>query len=285
MAWMTDLASVWCSMFAYSGHAIEIRHFAQTHRLTPLIEAGWLVPTLSRHAVLCRACDEAHMVDVEVIDQEIRGICLRTGEMFPTSDQGTQHRVDGEAFARALSSALRMDEEARSVRGLKNVWKLGARLLNETRVVFFLTPALGRIDLANTILEAIAVQARSAAFCLIVAGDIDAVQLIQRKGTVVRLQDTASIDNAGTISIDGNRLLVAIFPDIQKPRRGGNPGRKRERILQLLHDTANKNLVIDLSNVSLREWGLRYEQRFNEKRPAPDTIRKAIEIWNARRGS
>lgn len=282
---MTDLIGVWCSLYAHAGRQIVAQQFVSAECAACFAKARWLVPVGFLEAVLCEACDEPHAADVLSIDGEVRGICRRTGEAFPISERGLLYRVDAEAFARSLSSALQLEDRARLVGGLENVWKLGARRLNEARIVFFLTPDLGRIDRANTILEAIASQSRSSAFCVIVAGEVDAVQLLQRKGAVIRLRDISSIDIKGTMTIDGDQLLVGNFPGINKPRQRGRPAEQRERILQLFDDAANKNSPIDDSNESLREWGARYEDHFKERRPAPGTIREAIKVWNAQRGS
>jgi hypothetical protein len=244
------------------------------------------VPAEFREAVPCEVCDEPHIADVERIDSEIRGICRRTGETFQISDHGMLHRVDGEAFARSLSSALLLDDEARMVRGLENVWKLGARRLNEARTMFFLTPSLGPIDVANTILEAVAGQSGASHSCLIVASEIGAVRLLRRKGAIVRLRDLALIDREGQLSINEAQLLAEIFPDINKPPRRGRPARPRERILDLLDEVAGRAPSIDASNESIREWMLKYKRHYKTQTcPVLGTFKAAIAIWNARRGS
>ena len=282
---MADLIGNWCAMFAYSGLKIAAHQFAAASQFAPFLKAGWLATAGSPNALFCEACDEPQLADLEQIDTEVRGICWRTGDTFPISNHGCLHRVDGDAFARSLALALRLNGDARLVRGYERVWALGDGRLNETRIMLFLTPAFGQIDVATTVLQAVAAQSRAKHFCLIVADDIDDVRLLQRKGAVVRLRDIATIEPDGTLIIDHAQLLVEIFPYVHTPRRRGRPADQRERILQLLDEFANNGLRVDGSNECIREIGLKYKKRFKDKRrPAPDTIRKAIANWNARCG-
>ena len=281
---MIDPIWSWSSLYAHTGCQITAHQFASTDRLADFVKAGWLVPVGDSEAVPCEVCDEPHLANVELIDQEVKGVCGRIGEAFSVTRCRSLHLVDGDAFALSPARALELDGPTRKLRGVESVWTLGARRLNETRIAFFSTPALGRIDAATTILGAIADQSRSTPHCLLVADDIDAVQLIHRKGVVVRLRDIATIEPAGSLIINSAQLLVTIFPDINKPRRRGRPAGQRERILQLLDESANSESLIDGTNESVREWGLKYKKRFKNTCPAPNTIRTAISIWNARRG-
>lgn len=183
----------------------------------------------------------------------------------------------------SLAQTLNLAGSPRKIPGIENVWSLGVRRLNEVRVAFFCTPSLGAIDLATTILVSVADQSRSTLHCLLVADEIDAVRLLRRYSTVIRLRDVATISPAGTLTIDTAQLLAATFPDVRKPRRRGRPANQRERILLLLEQSDDSGLI-DASNESLRQLSQQYESRFGKKSPVSDTIRKAIAAWNARRG-
>mgnify|MGYP001266271731 CR=1 FL=1 len=279
----TDPIALWCSLFAYAGRQISADQFGPVARLSNFVEAGWLVPVAHTATVLCEVCEEPHWADVEVIDQNMKGICRRSGEAFAISRSTSLYHVDGDKFSLALARALDTDGRPRRVRGLETVWSLGAVRLNDMRIAIFCTPTLGQIDLATTILASVADQSRSTANCLLVTDEIDAVRLLQRNSAVVRLRDVAHIEPTGTLNIDSVRLIAAVFPGIDKPRRRGRPPDQRERIVKLL-DESDSGGPIDTSNESLGEWSLKYKRRFKAASPSRTTIREAISIWNARRG-
>ena len=233
--------------------------------------------------IQCEVCDEPHWADVELIEKELKGVCRRSGEAFAISGLSSPYRVDGDAFSASLAQTLDLEGSPRRVRGLQSVWSLGILRFNHIRIALFSTPSLSRVDLATTILDSVAGQSRCTAHCLLVADEIDAVQLLRRNGAVVRLRDVATIASEGTLTIDSAEILAATFPDISLPRRSGRPANQRERIFQLLDESGNSG-TIEASNWSLRELGRKFESRFTTKSPAPSTIREAIRIWNSRHG-
>lgn len=275
----TDQVAVWCSLFAYTDRQISTDQFAPSTHLTPFVEAGWLVPVAHSKTVLCEVCDKTHWVDVEPRDMG-KGVCRRTGEAFTISRAASLYRVDGDAFSLSLAQALDIDGRPRKVRGLQNVWSLGLRRYKEMRVAFFCTPWVGSIDSATTIISSVADQARSNAYCLLVADNIDAVRLVHRKGTVVRLQDVLTINASGEVIIDNVQLIAAVFPDLKNQPHRGRPPDQRKRVFMLLAESDCAG-PIDSSNESLREWSRKYKDRFKNRSPARSTIREAIELWNA----
>ncbi|MEM9030161.1 MAG: hypothetical protein AAGC70_17495 [Pseudomonadota bacterium] len=283
---MTDSMSLLCSLLAYAGREIATQQFASVSELKPFVDAGWLLPVRRPEVVLCEVCGDAHMADLEQIDREIRGICRRTGETFSVSDIASRYRVDCDAFARALAQALQLDGNARKLRGIDGVWTLGARRLNETRIVFFFTPDLDRFDRAATILEAVAKQSRAASSCLIVANDIDKVRLARQDTSVVRLQEVAAITSNGNVAINEDDLPAALFPASSTHSSRGRPAHQRDRILEVLNDMDRQGVTIDESNKTCAVVTDLFKTRWEGlKPPAVNTVRAAISIWiDHRRG-
>jgi len=270
------------ALLSYSGHDVAAHQFASGDRLSPMVKVGWLVPTGVPDALVCKACDDTHLAEVIRIKEETRGLCRRTGETFPVSPASSYHRIDGHAFARLLAEALQLEGDPRLLHGFATVWKLGMRRLEDTRVVFFFTPGLNRVDMANTTLEAVAQQARAMPSVLIVADDIDRVGVL-RKHRVIRLRDVAAVDADGNLTVNEAQLLFEIVPQTAKPRGPGRPPEQQELVLPLLDELDNEGVKIDASNSTCRAAQDRFIERYPDVNvPARNTVKKAIIVWRTK---
>lgn len=276
---MTDSMGLLASVLRYAGQKVVAQQFAAAHVLTPLIDAGWLAPAGVPDALLCEVCDDAHTVDVVHFGDKPRGLCRRTADTFSVCQTYFQHHVDGGAFARSLAQALQLNGDTRLLLGFETVWRLGARRLNDTRVAFFFTPSLDRLDAATTILDSIAGQSRSIPFCLLVASDVGQVRLLQRGNVVIRLGDIAAIAPDGRLTVDEAQLLLEIFPQTGRRVRGRPPG-QRTLILPLLRELHGEGVVIDDSNETCRVVQSWFEKRYpGAKVPVASTVKSAIFAW------
>ena len=278
----TDSIGLLASLLRHAGQKVVARQFAAAHALAPLINAGWLAPASVPDVLLCEVCDDAHTVDVVHFDDTPRGLCRRTANTFPVCRTCSLHHVDGAAFARSLARALQLDGDTKPLPGLETVWKLGARRLNDTRVAFFFTPSLDRLDAATMILDTVAGQSRATPFCLLVASEIDKVRLLQRRNVVIRLGDIVAIAPDGQLTVDETQLMVEIFPETGRRVRGRPPG-QRNLILPLLHELDGKGVVIDDSNVTCRVVQGWFQKRNpGAKVPVVSTVKSAIFAWLSR---
>jgi hypothetical protein len=271
------------ALLSHSGNDIIAHQFTSADRLSPMVKAGWLVPSSRADATLCVVCDDTHMAEVICVNEETLGVCRRTGETFLLSRACSLYRVDGDAFARSLAAAFQLDGNTRPLRGFKTVWKLGTRRLEDMAIVFFLVPRFDGIDAANTILEAVAQQARARTSALIVADDIDAVEVLPRH-IIVRLRDVVAMDEDGNMSADADNLFFQIFPQVPKPQRPGRPAEQQRRVLALLDDLAEEGVIIDTSNSTWRRVRDKFIQRYPKaSAPAKGTIRTAVGVWQEKR--
>lgn len=244
-----------------------------------MIDAGWLAPAGVPDALLCEICDDVHSVDVVYFDDIPRGMCRRTAETFAICKARFLHRVDGTAFTVSLARALHLDGDTKPLLGFEKVWRLGARRLNDTRVAFFFTPGLDRLDAATTVFDTIYSQSRAMLFCLLVASEVDEVRLLQGRNVVIRLRDIVAIAVDGQLTVDEPRLLVEIFPEANRRSRG-RPPLQRSLILPLLHELHRKGIVIDDSNQTCRavqDWFRKRNQ--GAKIPVVSAVRSAILAW------
>jgi hypothetical protein len=183
------------------------------------------------------------------------------------------------AFTRSLARALQLDGDAKPLHEFDKVWKLGARRINDTRLAFFFTPSLDRLDVASTILDTIASQSRAVPFCLLVFAEIEQVRLLQRRNVVICLRDIASIAADGRLDVDEDQLLVEIFPEVISRTRGRPPG-QRNLILPLLQELHSGGVAIDGSNETCRVVQGLFRRRIpGAKIPVVSTVRSAILIW------
>jgi len=271
------------ALLRHIGHDVVAHQFASADRLSPMMKAGWLVPRGLPYTTVCVVCDDTHMAEVICVNEETRGVCRRTGETFPLSPTCSLYGVDGDAFARSLAAALQLKGDTRLLHGFATVWKLGTRRLEDVVVVFFLVLRLDRIDMANTILEAAAQQARATTLVLIVADDIDAVDFLQRR-RVVRLRDVVAVDEDGKLRADEANLVCEIFPQTPKPKCPGRPPEQQERVLALLDELADEGVIIDASNATCRLVRDRFMERYPEANvPAKNTVRTAVGVWREKR--
>jgi len=278
-----DSIGLLASLLRYAGRKVAAHQFAAADELAPLIKAGWLVPAGVPETLLCEVCDDPHTVDVVHFHDKPRGVCRRTADTFPISRLSSLHRVDGAAFARSLARALHLDGDTSVLRGFDIAWKLGARTLNDTRVVFFFTPSLDRIDASTTILDSIAGHSRAMTFCLLVASSIDKVRLPTRHNVVTRVGDIVAIEPDGHLTVDEAQLLIEVFPGAGRPRARGRPPRQRDLILPLLHELEREGVAIDDSHETCRVVQGRFQKSYpGAKIPVANTMKSAIFAWLSR---
>lgn len=272
------------ALLRHIGQHIFAHQFASADRLSPMMKAGWLVPRGLPDTTVCVVCDDTHMAEVICVnEEETRGVCRRTGETFPLSPTCSLYGVEGDAFVRSLAAALQLEGNTRLLHGFATVWKLGTRRLEDGVIVFFLVLRLDRIDMASTILEAAAQQARAMTSVMIVADDIDAVDFL-RKHRVVRLRDVVALDEDGKLSADEANLLCQIFPQMPKPKCPGRPPEQQERVLAFLDELADEGATIDTSNSTCRLVRDRFMERYPEANaPAKNTVRTAVGVWQVKR--
>lgn len=282
----TDPIGLLSSLLGYAEHDITARQFAPENDLVPLIQVGWLVPHGLASTALCEACDEAHLVNVFERDGMWQGLCLRTGEVLTVPDTALTYRVDTEAVAKALASAMKLDGDVRPIRGISSLWALGGRRLNDTRVVFYFTPNLDRLDLATSILEAVWKLSGPLTSALIVGSDaVDHVRLFPLRTTLIRLRDIASIGAGGKFSIYESQLIRIVLPQTEQPQRGRPPG-QRDRILPILDELDAEGIQIDDSAETLHLLKDRFRLRHPEvSLPVDNTFKSATAHWEElRRG-
>ena len=271
------------ALLTHIGHDVVAHQFASADRLSPIMRAGWLVAKGLPDATLCAVCDDTHMAEVICVNEETFGVCRRTGETFQLSPACSLYRVDSDAFARSLAAALQLEGDTRLLHGFATVWKLGTRRLEDMAIVFFLVPRLDRIDVANTILEAVAQQARANTSVLIIADDIDAVHVLL-KHHVVRLRDVVAVDENGRLRTDEANLLLKIFPQTPQPQGPGRPPEQQKRVLALLDELAGEGVSIDASNSTCRLVRDRFMKRYPKANaPAKGTVRTAVGVWQEKR--
>jgi len=271
------------ALLGHSGNEIITHQFTSAHRLSPMVKAGWLVPSSRADTTICAVCDDAHIADVICVNEETLCVCRRTGETFLLSPVGSLSRVDGDAFARSLAAALQLDGNMRLLHGFPTVWKLGTRRLEDIAIVFFLVPRFDRIDTANTILEAVAQQARAMTSVLIVADNIETVY-VQSSHRILRLRDVVAMDEDGNMSADADNLFFQIFPQVPKPQRPGRPAEQQRRVLALFDELAQEGATIDTSNSTWHFVRDRFMERYpNANAPAKETVRTAVRVWQQKR--
>jgi hypothetical protein len=285
MPMITDPLHLLSELLAYSGHQIAARHFAPAKDLGSLIKAGWLVPTVIPETVLCETCDDAHFVDVVELDGVLSGVCLRTAGTFAVSP-GRLYCVDADTIARSLAEVLCLDGAVQRLRSFERLWRLGGRRLDDTRAIFFFTPDLDRLDLATSVLKAVADQSRATTAALIIASDrIDHVQLIEGRHQVIKLRDIIALDADGRLIVDEAQLLTKLVPDAAKPRAPGRPSMQRDLILPILVKLKAEDVPIDTSNETCRIVQDRFQQEYPLlKAPVINTIKAAIDAWLTSRG-
>ena len=276
----TDAIGFLSTLLKHCGREIDAAEFACVGHLAPLITSGLLVPVGFPKAIPCEVCGEAHTVDVVSIEGRPQGVCRRTGETFTVSPACALYRVDGDAFARSIAKTLELEGDTRLLRGFSAVWRLGARRLDDTLVAFFFTPALDRLDMASTILEAVAQQTRAMRCVLLVASDIDAVRLLRHRDVVVSLRDVITGDVDGRLSVDEDELIIKIFPQAAKRRPPGRPTRQRDLILPLLDELDAEGVAVDGSNATCSAVRERFKDRYPKaKVPVINTVKSAVAVW------
>lgn len=252
-----------------------------------MCELGLLVPRSFTGAVICEVCDEAHSAVVVVEDGVLRGFCQRSGELFLVRPDQGFFRVRGEAIAERLAAALQLEGDVRQLAGFTSLWRLGVRRLSETRVVFYLTPHLDQLDLATSMIDAVARQAAASHAALIVASDdLDHVRLVNARLKVVRLREVARLSEDGRMDVNLDQLLAAVLPDelaARAARSSASP--QRDRVIPVLDQMAASEVKIETTNAGLIAIGKRVAEHDGGPPPRRSTIRDAVRWWHARRSS
>lgn len=287
----TDVITILSNVLNYSGKTISVSAFAQPLALAKLVRFGCMVPAGIPSNVACKACADSHLVEVAVIDGLPRGICLRTGEEFLVASEA--HYVDGDAFAKVLGRELKLDRDAKRVRGFDALWALGGRGFKDTRVVFFFAPNLDHVGLAASILDTLPKQSGAMTSCLIIASDrMDHVRLVNQRQKILSLRNVAQIDDRGCLLIDDEHLVRTILPDETNRKTVGRRPEQRDRILPILEELSSAGSEIpglgltehEVPNETCRLVVAHYLGRYPQNPPPRNsTIRDAIMAWKTAR--
>ena len=270
-----DAFQLLSSLLAYAGEDIAAGQYASTDELEPLVRAGWLLRTGLPSVITCEACEEPHAAELVNRGPNPRALCVRTGDTFDVSTHVALYRVEVGAVAHRLARALQLDGEARDVKAIPTLWRLGTRSLFQTRVMLYFTPHLEQLDLAAAIIEAVAFQSGALRSGLIVASDkLEHIRLLTQRVAVMRLREIASLGADGEFAVNEAELASAVLPDLSRGRSPGAPANQREKILPILDAMLTDGLTIDTSNKTCRE----VQERFGQLHPSGHVPAKATII-------